>query len=72
MTRLRTALMLLALALLANCSELHYRPFTYTTVGDMRPGPGLFTGADGEFVVYRKEKETGDARGAPAAHPDAK
>ena len=72
MTRIHTVITLLPLALLANCSGLRYQPFTYTTIGDMRPGVGLFTGASGEFIVYRKEKDVGDARGVPAAHPGAK
>jgi hypothetical protein len=46
-----------ALLSLPACSGARYEPFTYTAVGDMRPGPGLFTGQEGEFIVLRREKE---------------
>jgi hypothetical protein len=46
-----------ALLSLPACSGARYEPFTYTAVGDMRPGPGLFTGQIGEFIVLRREKD---------------
>lgn len=54
---------------LAGCAGLDYRPYTYTAVGDMRPRPGLFSGPDGEFVVYSKHKDPGLASGPPAPRP---
>jgi hypothetical protein len=67
MTRPHIVLALLPLPLLAGCSGLHYEPFTYTAVGDMRPGPGLFSGADGEFVVYRELKDPSASSGGKGA-----
>jgi hypothetical protein len=29
---------------------------TYTNVNDMRPGPGLFSGWEGVFVLFRDDK----------------
>lgn len=57
---------------LAGCAGLEYRPFTYTAVGDMRPRPGLFSGPDGEFVVYSKQKDPGREAGPPAPRPGAR
>lgn len=33
----------------------HYEPFDPTPVADIPEGPGLFSGEDGEWVLYRKE-----------------
>jgi hypothetical protein len=41
---------------LSGCSDLRYRPITYTSVNDMRPGPGLFSGREGAFVLFRDDK----------------
>jgi hypothetical protein len=41
---------------LSGCSDLHYKPLTYTNVNDMRPGPGLFSGREGAFVIFRDDK----------------
>ncbi len=52
---MRRLVMALVLGALAGCASPDYRPLTYTNIDDMRPGPGLFTGRDGEFVVFRKD-----------------
>ena len=28
-------------------------PLDYRAIDDIRPGPGLLSGADGRFVIYR-------------------
>lgn len=43
---------LLFFGLLAACSGVE--PFAYTEVHEIPPGPGLFSGEDGEFVIYRR------------------
>lgn len=45
------AVLVLALALGA-CAEM--KPLDYTPSGEIPPGPGLFSGKDGEFKVFRK------------------
>ena len=42
------AIALAVLLLLVACGDL--KPFEYRTA-DERPGPGLFTGSSGEFVI---------------------
>jgi hypothetical protein len=44
------ALLLGCLALAACAGE----PFDYTPADRIQPGPGLFSGEDGEFVIYRR------------------
>lgn len=46
---LRAAPMALALGL-STCAP--YQPFTPTPIADIPPGPGLFSGDDGEFKVH--------------------
>ena len=36
---------------LAACSA--GKPADYTAIDEIPPGPGLFSGADGEFTLYR-------------------
>lgn len=36
---------------LAACAA---EPFDYTPVDEIPPGPGLLSGEEGEFVVYRR------------------
>jgi hypothetical protein len=36
---------------LAACAA---EPFDYTPADEIPPGPGLLSGADGEFVIYRR------------------
>ena len=43
--------MLAALAITA-CDGA--KPFDYTAVDDIQPGPGLLTGETGEFTIYKK------------------
>lgn len=45
------AALLLALLLLAACET---RPSTYTPVDEIPKRPGLFSGPDGEFVIFRR------------------
>ena len=42
---------LAVLLLLAGCADLE--PFDPPVAGEMRPGPGLFSGPDGVFVLSR-------------------
>lgn len=44
-------IVLLAAALVA-CSGV--QPFDYTAIDEIQPGPGLFSGEAGEFVLYRR------------------
>ena len=37
---------------LAACA--HYEPFEPTPVADIPEGPGLFTGDDGKWTLYRR------------------
>ncbi len=39
-------------AALAGCSGV--RPYSYTPIDQIPPGPGLFSGEAGEFVLYRR------------------
>lgn len=48
--------MLLILLGLGGCAGLHSEPLIYTNIDDMRPGPGLFTGPEGAFVLFRSDK----------------
>ena len=38
------------LLLLGACAEV--KPFEYTEIHEIPPGPGLLTGDDGEFVLF--------------------
>jgi hypothetical protein len=52
----RAATRLLAVAVLAAglaaCSGM--QPYNFTAVDEIPPGPGLISGEDGEFVLYRR------------------
>jgi hypothetical protein len=39
-----------AILLATACSEV--KPFEYTEIHEIQPGPGLLTGEDGEFVLF--------------------
>ena len=54
MTRLATpaALLAAAMLLLAACGQV--TPVAYTETDEIPPGPGLFSGEDGEFTLYRR------------------
>jgi len=60
----RSWIALAAVLGLAGCSDLHYRPLTYTNINDMRPGPGLFSGKEGAFVMFRDDKSLELRRGS--------
>jgi len=47
----RCLLAVAALGALAACSNV--QPLGYTAIHEIRPGPGLFSGDDGVFVLYR-------------------
>jgi hypothetical protein len=49
-TRLALAVGGAALLLTACAAE----PFDYTPADEIPPGPGLLSGEDGEFVIYRR------------------
>ncbi len=54
MTRtLRVLMLVLAIGFLAGCAGVE--PFDYQpTADEMKPGPGLLSGDDGEFVILSK------------------
>jgi hypothetical protein len=39
------------LLLATACADV--KPFEYTEIHEIQPGPGLLSGEDGEFVLYR-------------------
>lgn len=43
-----------AIALLALAACAAGEPLEATRIDDIPPGPGLLTGEDGEFVIYRR------------------
>jgi hypothetical protein len=49
--RLRLFAPLGAILLATACAEV--KPFEYTEIHEIPPGPGLLTGEDGEYVLYR-------------------
>jgi hypothetical protein len=38
--------------LAAGCA--HMQPFEFQEIDEIPPGPGLFSGDDGEFVIFRR------------------
>ena len=50
MTRVWCFIVVLAAASLVACGG---QPLHYTSVEDVPEGPGLLSGDDGEFVIYR-------------------
>lgn len=40
-----------AILLAMACAEV--KPLEYTEIHEIQPGPGLLSGEDGEFVLYR-------------------
>ncbi|MEN8236824.1 MAG: hypothetical protein ABFQ95_04695 [Pseudomonadota bacterium] len=44
-----------------------FKPGQYETNSDIKPGPGLFSGEDGEFVIYQ-----GDPFSSKQKKPDGK
>lgn len=49
---LRTAILALFLGLIAGCGQI--TPVAYTPTDQIQPGPGLLSGEDGEFTLYRR------------------
>jgi hypothetical protein len=51
---------------LSGCADL--APFDPPVAGEMKPGPGLFSGPDGAFVILRREvpQPSGEASQAPS------
>lgn len=49
--RLRLMLLVAACGVMASCARL--TPLDYRAIDEIRPGPGLLSGADGRFVIYR-------------------
>lgn len=73
---MRFAAGLICLLLMA-CSGVDMKPGeTSRNRREIPPGPGLFSGSDGEFVVFRStgpaEKEGPAAKPAPAAENQTK
>jgi hypothetical protein len=52
--------------LAAACADV--RPFAPPVAGEMKPGPGPFSGPDGAFVILRREvpQPSGEASRAPS------
>ena len=51
-TMARIAVMVAVVGLAAACAEI--TPFEYTATDEIQPGPGLLSGEDGEFTLYRR------------------
>lgn len=49
---LRMAVLAAVLGLAAACAQV--TPVAYTETDEIPPGPGLLSGEDGEFTLYRR------------------
>ncbi len=49
---IRIVLLTVAVGLTAACGEI--TPVDYTPIDEIKQGPGLFSGEDGEFTLYRR------------------
>lgn len=49
---IRIVLLTVAVGLMAACGEI--KPFEYRPTDEIKQGPGLFSGEDGEFTLYRR------------------
>jgi hypothetical protein len=60
LTAFKTTLLWVSVLLVAGCSGI--TPYDPPDYREEPPGNGLFTGADGEFVIYQKaaEADSGD------------
>lgn len=59
---MRGAIVFAASLLLAACAGVEIKPGEKSHARrDIPPGPGIFTGKDGEFVLFRLEEEPGEA-----------
>ena len=45
--------LIVSMLVLGACA--HYEPFEPAPIADIPDGPGLLTGKDGEWVLYRKQ-----------------
>jgi hypothetical protein len=65
------ALLLFALCLLASgCADIEMKPGSKSMARrEIPPGPGLLTGSQGEFVIFRLEGNPTEA--APSSLPSA-
>lgn len=52
--RLAPTLLLALASLLSACAGATVRPWTYVEDREMQGRPGLFSGPDGQFVLYRR------------------
>lgn len=52
MARIVVPLVLAAVLAVAACGT--YQPYEYVDTNDTITGPGLFTGEDGEWVIFRR------------------
>lgn len=52
MKRWKLSILLAVAVLLGGCTTA--QPFQYSDPTEMRPGPGVFSGEDSEFVIYRR------------------
>ena len=55
LTVFRITLLWAAVLLVAGCTGM--TPYDPPEYGEMKPGRGLISGADGEFVIYQKPEE---------------
>ena len=55
LTSFRMTLLWAAVLLVAGCTGM--TPYDPPEYGEMKPGRGLISGADGEFVIYQKPEE---------------
>lgn len=51
-----TILFLLLAMTLMGCADM--KPLDYRAIDQIKPGPGLFTGEDGEFLLYGSNRES--------------
>jgi hypothetical protein len=47
------------------------QPFAYKDDRDEKPGPGLFSGDEGGFVIYGRTPENSDTTGEPSPETDS-
>ncbi len=49
--KIRLSILMPICLCLCACNE-EFKPGTYTSNSDIKPGPGVFSGDDGEFSLY--------------------
>ncbi|MEQ8356808.1 MAG: hypothetical protein RH942_14795 [Kiloniellaceae bacterium] len=50
------SLLLILAGVVAGCAEM--KPLDYAATDEIKPGPGLLTGEDGEFVLYGSSRKS--------------